>query len=160
MIDLEQFKINAKKHGICGMLAEWDNAKSKKQLMDVALSIRGIQYIAGSIAEGWGLSEEYIANEFKPFNEGRYIRELDGYTSALYCCPEDVDVTIKTTSALIIGHDGTITIPKNRPCELHIVNSDVQIQGDGNGVVYLYNSVISNRASAPVIVKEDNKYGT
>lgn len=159
-MELEKFKEQAKKHGICDMLQDWDNARSKKQLIDIALSIRGIEYIAHSIAEGWGLDPLYISKEFAPFNDAKYIREADGYTSALYCLPEDIDVTIKTTTALIIAHDGVITIPKNHICELYICKSDVIIQGEGKGVVHLYDSVLNNPDSAPVVVKENiHKHG-
>lgn len=158
MITLEQFKSNAKEHGICEMIADWDNAKSKKQLMDLALNIRAIEYIAMSTASGWGLSPDYIAKEFISFNNGKYVRDKDGYTSSLYCLPLDNEITITTTATLIIGYKGDIFIPKNRICELYICQADVVIHGEGRCVAYLYNSTISNTDAAPVIVKENNKY--
>lgn len=158
-MDLAQFKKNAKTHGICDMLHDWDNCKSKKQLMDVALSIRGIEYIARSTAEGWGLTPDYISLEFAPFNNGKYIRNMDGYTSALFCASESSMITITTTAVLVIGYDGEIVIPRNHICELYICQSNVVIHGDGRGLAYLYNSTINNPDTAPVVIKEDKHYG-
>ena len=115
--------------------------------------------MAEMICKGYGLTPEYISKEFAPFNNGRYIRQNDGYTSAMYCLPEDKEITIETTSALIVGHNGIVTIQKNRICELYICKSNVQIQGEGKGVAYLYDSVISNPDTALVVVKEDRHYG-
>lgn len=159
MVDLEQFKANAQSHGICEMLEDWNNAKSKKQLMDVALSIRGIEYLAIAIAQGWGISPEVIVRDFPMFINGKYIRN-DKYTSAIYCRPPEDKIEITTTAALIIGYDGIVTIPKNHICELYLCQSKVQIQGEGKGVAYKYDSVISNPDTAPVVVKEDKHYGT
>ena len=67
-ITLSEFRRQADKHGICEMSAEWDNCKSKKQLIDIALSIRGIEYIAKAISEGWGIDADTICREFASFN--------------------------------------------------------------------------------------------
>lgn len=150
-----QFIAKAKRLGLCQEYTDKvDNAGSKKSFMDIAIDINGMPWLCESICRGWGLTPEYIAKEFAPFNNGRYIRQ-DGYTSAMYCQPpEDKEITIETTAALIIGHNGVITIPKNRICELYICQSHVRIQGEGKGVVYLYNSAISNPDTAPVVIKE------
>lgn len=133
------------------MAMEWDKARSKKQLMDVALSIRGIEYLANAISEGWGLDADYIADAFARFNDGRYIRDAEGYTSALYCkIPHPID--IRTSTALLIGlNEANVSV--NRICELHIVNSVVTISGTGNAVVYLYNSKIANADTARCVIK-------
>lgn len=140
MITLEQFKSNAKERGICEMIADWDNAKSKKQLVDLCLSAKALPYVANAIAEGWGISPEVIADEFKPFLNGRYIRTSDGYTSALYCGVYD-GIEITTTTALIVDCTGVVIV--NRPItELYIVNSNVAIKRNILARVYSYNSVI------------------
>lgn len=154
MISLEQFKDNAKKHGICDMLKDWENARSKKQLMDVALSIRGIEYLCNAIAQGWGISPEVIAEEFAPFNNGRYVRDKDGYTSCMYCRPEE-DIHVTTTAALIIDCKKEIIIDKP-VCEIYLVDSKVKITGEGRAKVYLYNSEITNNPTAPAITIERN----
>lgn len=154
MIDLEQFKANSIRHGICEMIDDWNNAKSKKQLIDLCLSIRGIQYVSDAIACGWGISPEIIANEFSMFLNGKYTRDKDGYTSQMYCLPpEDKDININSTVTLIIGFNGTIRVNK-KICELYIVNSDCVIVGNGAPRVYAYNSNIKH-PDIPLVIKEN-----
>lgn len=154
-VTLEDFRKNATEHGICEMSAEWDNCKSKKQLIDLALSIRGIEYIAKAISEGWGIDAKTICREFASFNCGKYVRDKDGYTSAIYCsdgkenCIAKIDAT--TTALLVIDFVGIINIPLNRICEIHLVNSKCYIKGDGRGNVYLYGDTeIYNEDDAPI----------
>lgn len=151
-MDLKEFRENAIKHGICGMLHDWDKANSKKQLMDIALSAPGMEYIAKSTMEDWGLDADYISREFEPFCNGKYVRECDGYNSALYCQSPD-DIHIHTTAALIIDCHGTIYIDRSIT-ELYIVNSNVNIEG--RAFVYSYNSEVSGPQS---IIREDYNNG-
>lgn len=153
-MNLADFKKEAKKRGICELLDDWDNANSKKQLMDIALSIRGIEYLSRAIAEKWGPAADYIFSEFEPFNNGKYIRNTDGYTSAMYCRTTDPEIGIETTVALIIGYNGTIRV--NRPCELYIVDSDCEIIGnaDCRTYAYLFNSHVKS-ANVFIIDKKD-----
>lgn len=139
MVDLDQFKANAKERGICGLLADWDNCKSKKQLVDLALSAPAIDFVARAIAEGWGPSADCIAKEFEPFVNGKYVRRQDGYTSALYCNSEG-EISITTACALIVGHKGLIRV-EIPICELYIANSDCEIVG-GIANIYAYNSEV------------------
>lgn len=125
--------------------------------MDLALSIRGIEYIAQAVAEGWGISSAKICAEFAPFNNGKYIRSKDGYTSAVYCsdgkedCVAEINAT--TTALLVIDFIGTINIPENRICEIHLVNGKCYIKGKGRGNVYAYGNVeIYNENEAPIKV--------
>lgn len=157
-ITLSEFRRQADKHGICEMSAEWDNCKSKKQLIDLALSIRGIEYIAKAISEGWGIDADTICREFAPFNCGKYVRDKDGYTSAIYCsdgkenCVAEINAT--TTAILVIDFIGRIIIPENRICEIHLVNSKCYIRGEGRGYVYAYGDTeIYNEDDAPVKIK-------
>lgn len=153
------FRHNAERLGLCDVFAQrWSACKSKKQLYDLACNVNSLAYLAEMIAKGYGLSAEYLTTEFGQFLNGKCIYGADGYTSCLYCNPEDSEIAVDTTAALIIGFKGTINIPKNHICELYLCQSDVVIVGDGRGVVYLYDSVIANSDTAPVVVKEDNKY--
>lgn len=156
----EKFIADAKIRGLCKEYTNKVNhAASKKSFLDIALDANGVPWLADAICNGYGLSAEYIAKEFAALNCGRYIREKDGYTSAIFCLPQGHSLTIRASLTLVIGFDGTIVLPKDRPYELHICNSTVDVTGDGNGVVYLYDSIITNLADAPVIVKEDKRYG-
>lgn len=156
MVTLEQFKENAKRQGICEMLNDWDSAKSKKQLMDIALSIRGIEYLTRSIAEGWGISPSVIEEEFAPFLNGGYKRYANGYSSSVYCGYRGDTIKIDTTVTLVIGYNGIIIPPVIG--ELHLCNSNVRLQGDGAVVAYLYNSNIVSSDKCEVRIKENKKY--
>ena len=140
---MNEFLRNAKRLGLCKEYTDkWTAAKSKKQLMDVALDANGLSYVATAVSKGYGLTPEYICEAFEPFNNGKYICRHDGYTSALYCsCGGAGDLSAfdaTTTAALVIGFIGTITIPKNRICELHLVNCKCYIKGEGWANVYVY----------------------
>ena len=126
--------------------------------MDLALSARGISFVAKAIAEGWGITPDQICAEFKPFLNGKYVRNKDGYTSAVYCsdgkenCVAEINAT--TTAILVIDFIGTIFIPQNRICEIHLVNSKCYIKGEGRGNVYTYGDTeIYNESEAPVKIK-------
>lgn len=140
-VTLEQFRKNAAEHGICEMSADWDKCKSKKQLIDLALSIRGIEYIAKAVSEGWGIDAETICREFAPFINGKYVRDKDGYTSALYCSFKEespAEIYAEQTALLVIGFIGNIYIPKNRICEIHLVDSKCYVVSKGKANIYVY----------------------
>lgn len=127
--------------------------------MDLALSARGISFVAKAIAEGWGITPDQICAEFKPFLNGKYVRDKDGYTSAVYCsdgkenCVTEINAT--TTAILVIGFIGTIFIPQNRICEIHLVNSKCYIKGEGRGNVYTYGDTeIYNEDDAPIKLEQ------
>jgi hypothetical protein len=139
----EEFIAKAKRLGLCQEYTDKvDKAKSKKAFMDICLDANGMPWVARSIAKGWGLTAEYICREYAPFNNGKYVRDMDGYTSAMYCLDgkgDDIAAIRATTTALIaIDFIGTIYIPKNRICEMHLVNCKCYIKGDGKANVYIY----------------------
>lgn len=157
-VTLEQFRKNAAEHGICEMSAEWDKCKSKKQLIDLALSIRGIEYIAKAISEGWGIDADTICREFAPFNYGKYVRDKDGYTSAMWCSFKEespAEIYAEQTALLVIGFIGNIYIPKNRICEIHAVNSKFNAYGDGVLRLKSYGEVeIYNEEDSPAKIEK------
>lgn len=156
-VTLSEFRRQADKHGICEMSKDWDNCKSNKQRIDLALSARGMEFVARAVAEGWGISPSEICSTFAPFNNGKYVRDKDGYTSAMYCsCGKDGDlaeINATTTAILAIGFIGTINIPNNRICEMHLVNCKCYIKGEGKANVYAYGGTeIYNDKDAPIKV--------
>lgn len=156
---MQNFLRNAKRLGLCEEYTDkWTAAKSKKQLLDVALDANGLSFVANAVAKGY-LTAGYICSDFFPFINGKYIRHKEGYTSALYCsCGNDNDLTAfeaKTTALLVINFVGTITIPKNRICEMHLVNCKCCIKSEGRGNVYLYGDTdIFNKEEASIEVIE------
>lgn len=159
MTEMETFRRNASMLGLCDTYAQkWDSCNSKKQLFSLATDVNSLAYLGETIAKGIGLTPKFISEEFHQFINGRFINSADGYTSALYCQYKGDEITVNTTVMLIIDYKGVINIPKNRPCELYLCNCEVEIIGEGNGIVYLFNSELSNASLSPVIIKENNKY--
>lgn len=154
---MQNFLRNAKRLGLCEEYTDkWTSAKSKKQLIDIALDANGLSFVANAVAKGY-LTAEYICEAFAPFNNGKYVRDKDGYTSAMYCsCGKDGDlaeINATTTAILAIGFIGTINIPKNRICEIHLVNCKCYIKGEGKANVYAYGDTeIYNDKDAPIKV--------
>lgn len=134
----KEFLTKAKRLGLCKEYTEKvDRAGSKKAFIDIALDANGLSWVADCICKGL-LSAQYIAREFAPFINGKYVRDADGYTSTLYC-GFDGEIRISTTCALIVDCRGVIRV--DRPiCELYIADSDVEIVGSGQANVYLYGS--------------------
>lgn len=131
-----------------------DKAGSKVQFINLALDANGLPWVAESVAKG-ELPIEVIANDFKPFLNGKYTRIGDGFTSQIYCRPPEDKIEITTTATLIIDFDGVVKV--DRPCELYIVNSKVMIVGNGNPQVYAYNSEVEH-PNLPIKIVEDKKY--
>lgn len=153
---VDDFFNKAKKHDLCARGAElWGRCKSKKSLVDLALSSFACDYFCKSIVQGWGLRQEDIAADFEQFNCGRYTRNRDGYTSQMYCLPDTDTIRIASTLTLIIGFNGTIRVPENRAAELYLCNSHVDIVGDGAARIYLYNSGIRDANINLIIKKEE-----
>lgn len=149
-----EFITKAKRLGLCQEYTDMvDKAGSKLAFMQIALDANAMPWMAESICRGWGLTPEYIAKEFAPFNNGKYVRD-DVYTSAMYCRPPEDTIEITTTAALVIGFNGTIRV--NRPCELYICKSSVNIvSAEYNFVrVYAYDSKILNKPKGIIYEKE------
>lgn len=86
--NLIDFKRKAKLLGLCDDYKyKWDGCKSKEELVKLALTINGVEFLADSIAFKWGLNKEYIAKEFGDYlcNTGKHaILAESGYTSEMY----------------------------------------------------------------------------
>ena len=137
-----EFIAKAKRLGLCQEYTDKvDKAGSKLAFMQIALDANAMPWLCESICKGWGLTPEYIAQKFAPFNNGRFIRN-DGYTSAMFCLPPEDEIKIDTTATLIIGFNGKIKV--DRPCEIYLCNSQVVIIGNGAPRCYLYNSSVVN----------------
>lgn len=154
---MEQFRRNADRLGLCDTFAQkWSACRSKKQLYDLACDVNSLAYLADMIARGYGLSPEYLLKEFGQFLNGKCIYNKDGYSSCIYCLPEECEIRPDTTACLIICHDGEIVV--DRPiCELYLVYCDCIIRGNGIAKVHLYNSSIVN-PDERIIVESQKEY--
>ena len=137
---LQAFREAAKSRNLCDKYSEmWDNCKSKKQLFDLATDSNGIPYICESIVEGWGVTPEFISENFKTFINGRYISQHNGYTSAIYVEMFFIEPLVaKTTNVVIMACEGVVEIPENVVFNLFIVNSNVVVSGSGVCYVKTY----------------------
>ena len=120
---------------LCGSYIDKVNdAKSKKQLMDIALDANGSSYLQEMSSKGYGLPYEFICSSFAPYINGRYVAEYrnekgNGYTSTLYCCFSGEKINVDTTLCSVLGYTGRIVVTKNNFAKIYLdKNCDVQIQ--------------------------------
>lgn len=136
------FIATAKANGLCEQYAaRIANARSKRQLVDIALDENGVEWLAQCLHEGWGIDSRYIAEHFAAFNCGKYVWQKYLLTSAMFVMPQATEIEISTTQALIAGFNGVVKIPENTCCVIYAVDSDFNVEG---GVAYAksYNSRI------------------
>ena len=157
MVTLEQFRVNANREGICENYALlWDKAGSKKQLMDIAMSAQGADFLCDSIAKGWGLSPDEIVRRFKRYINGVYTYEAQsGYTSVLYCKYYGA-IDAEDTLIILIDCDVTINIPDWAVCSIYATgNTNISIIGGGRVRLLAY----GNKTDVTVeSVSEDCKF--
>lgn len=140
MKELREFKEHAKEKGACdAYLEKWDKCGSKKQLIDLALSAQGMDYLSTSISEGWGLNSTYISNTFRKYINGEYIfRNEKGYDSMMFCNFIG-SIEAVTTGILIIDSNIFIEVPKGHICEIYACgNNSIHISGQGEAVLVIY----------------------
>lgn len=120
---------------LCGVYTDKVNdAKSKKQLIDICFDANGINFLCEMQEKGMPLPYETICREFAPFINGRYVAEYrnekgHGYTSKLYCCYDEPEIVVDTTVCAILGYKGTIVVEKNNYAKIYIdKNCDVKIK--------------------------------
>ena len=157
MVNLEQFRANAEREGICENYALlWDKAGSKKQLMDIALSAQGADFLCDSIAKGWGLSSDEIVSRFKRYINGAYTYEApSGYTSVLYCQYYG-PIEAEDTLVVLIDCDATISVPEWAVCSIYATGfTNISIVGSGRVRLVAYGDPSSVTVES---VSEDCKF--
>lgn len=139
MIDLEQYRINASLHKMCSeYYGKWDSCHSNKQIMDMALGVKAVDFLCDSIAKGWGLSPEYISERFKNFINGKYTSEQKGYTSKMYC-EFDGSITADTTIVTLIDSVVVLNVPNTSICEVYCTGKcRIAVLGDGRAAFVCY----------------------
>lgn len=153
--ELLTLKRNAVMLGLCDEYkAEWNEAKDKKNLVDMALDANGVEFMAKSVAEGWGLSKDYILGNFGDYvNEG-YVRDKGGYTSKLYV-DYGGDIFQPATLNLLIGCNTSVLVPEYSVCKIYVCGmSNVRINCAGKCYVYVYGGYNDVKYSGDVTVEE------
>ena len=112
MVNLEQFRENAQKEGICVRYAEmWDGCGSKRGLMDIAMTSQGSDFLCDGIAKGWGISVDEIVRRFGRYINGSYVYEDEsGYSSVMYCKFVGT-IDISTTMVVLLDCDVVLVVP-------------------------------------------------
>ena len=153
--ELLTLKRNAVMLGLCGKYkAEWDEAKGKKDLVDMALDANGVEFMAKSVAEGWGLSKDYILDNFGDYVNGKYVRDKDGYTSEIYV-GYGGDILQRATLNLFVRCNTSILVPEGSVCKIYVCGvSNVRINCAGKCYVYVYGGYNDVKYSGDVTVEE------
>lgn len=145
MIDLKKFMESAISNGLCeGYTDMWMNKKDKKSLFDLACDANGVSYMAESYSQGWGLSTDFIAENFKQYINGRYIAEYkngkgNGYTSAMLCLYKDKSFEVTTTLLCVLDSRTELKIAKNNICEIHIAGDcKIKVTMGAGSMVHIY----------------------
>lgn len=116
----------------------WDSCHNSKQVMDMALGVKAVDFLCDSIAKGWGMSPEDICDRFRPFLNGRYISEQKGYTSKMYCKYTGI-VDCDTTLLLLIDCDVTLAVPHRSINSVYCVGKcNIKVIGQGKVAFVCY----------------------
>lgn len=140
MVTLEEYRELAEQHGMCEEYkALWDGCLSRKQVFDMALGIKATDFLCDSIAKGWGISPDHIADRFSHFLNGRCVVNKNGYSSQMYCKYKGI-ATANTTLLCLIESDVTIKWDGFYPiCEIYCVGKcrvDIRCKGEFVFVCY------------------------
>lgn len=139
-IDLLTLKRNAILLGLCDQYrAKWNACKSKRELVDLALDGNGIEFMADSMAFGWGLGKDYLLREYGEWMNGFYRSREDGYTSEMYVGAHGV-VNVRSALLLVAYCDDLeIVVSEHNVCRIYVCGGSkvrVECLGDAELVVY------------------------
>ena len=155
MIDLLQFKRNAKSRDLCRLYTDmWNSCKSKEDLVRMASDSNGALYMCESITEKWGLSSEYIKENFEGYCEGQPIKQR-GYNSCMLC-EYNGTYTNSNTIMLVINSTCDIVLD-TKVCEIFVCdNSHINIINNNNNQasIHLFGNSTCNNCIGVEIKKE------
>lgn len=136
---LEEYRKVAEANDMCAeYVQKWDECLSNKQVMDMALGVKAIDFVCDSIAKGWGITSEAISERFGCFLNGRYTSAQKGYTSSVYCRYKGV-VIADTTVFCLIDCDMDIDIPSIAICQIYVTGkSKIRVKGKGQATIICY----------------------
>lgn len=143
--------------GLCGEYKKrWDSCCTKEDLIKLSMDANGVEFMADSIAFGWGLSKEYLTKEFSEYINGKYLIREKGYTSEMFVGLTEDKIKPRSTLSLFVGCNCTILLQNHFVgkiytcggsnieidtgdcimCELYIYgsNNNIRILGDDTNV--------------------------
>jgi hypothetical protein len=140
MSELIDLKRHAIRLGLCDKYKNiWDACRTKEELINMALDVNGIEFIADGYAYGWGLSTDYITDNFIEFVNGDYLSRYDGYTTEMYVSKE-LNLIPRATATLIMDCSGDIEIPENKICSIYLAKSNIRLRCKGKCDLYIFNT--------------------
>lgn len=142
--DLFYFYKNALTRGLCGEYkTAWKQCKEdKRKLMDLALLQQSLPYVLTATFQNWGLSVDYLKEEFADYINGNYIGYdvdgVEGYTSSMWVDYHN-DTTASEDVNVYIHCSGDITIEESKCPTIYVSNnSDINVLFDGYNSVQFY----------------------
>ncbi len=140
MGNLITFKRNAERLGLCAEYkGYWDGARDKRDLMDMALDANGVEFLCESVTDGWGVTPEYIRDNFGGYINGGYVRRRDGYTSELLCGFRGGEFEQRSTITTLIACETEVVVPICCICKIYVCGgSKITLLCDGVCELYVY----------------------
>lgn len=127
---------------------EVSDAKSKKDLFDIACCVDGALFLAEKENNGEGLPLEVMEREFKNFINGRYkavYKDENGkqlYTSCMYI-GVDTSIVVDTTVTVLFGCKGVVEVPADKHAILVLgYGSDISINNNAENRLVSWGKVL------------------
>lgn len=124
------------------------DAKSKKDLFDIACCVDGALFLAEKENNGEGLPLEVMEREFKNFINGRYkavYKDENGkqlYTSCMYI-GVDTSIFADTTVTVLFGCKGVVEVPADKHAILVLgYGSDISINNNAESRLVSWGKVL------------------
>ena len=119
---------------------KWDLACTKDELVRMAIDSNGVEFLADSIAFGWGVGKDYILREFDGYVNGKHLCGEDGYTSEMFVGAYG-GVTTRATITLFAYCDKylDVEIPAGIVSRVYVCGgSRIRIHCKGSLELYVY----------------------
>lgn len=165
MVDIVKFRENAQSKGVCDeYVKQWDSCVSKRELFALACRLEPATYLVKSMNEGWGVSPEYIKENFPYYINGQYKASIkngkgNDYTSQIWCCAMHQFIIVDTTLCIILGCNVDVFINDFNICRLIIDDASVVRLhiGEKSGVIIETHSyslnIVENKGRDNVKIK-------
>lgn len=139
MNELIALKKKALELGLCKEYQDkWNAAVNKNNLVEMALDAKGVDFMADSISNGWGLSPDFLKKKFPDYVNGQCIVNERGYTSSMFV-DSKTGIDVNTTLVLLVSCNCDVHIRKEVMTNLYLCGDcKVSVTCDGYCQVYLY----------------------
>lgn len=133
---LNEFRESARRENLCAEFSQkWDSCRNKKQLMDLILNIKGVDYVSDAYNRGYGMTSKDYQELFPQFINGKYTYD-DGYTSQFYCL-YDSKIHFDSDIMLIMDCDMEISCIDGKIHEIY-ASGVCNLHLTGKGRIYIF----------------------